>query len=65
MSASDASHVIDDHELERQIDGAYRRMVNAVMAVDATKHFHEMVALIRQRSPARIKQMERERRLSR
>lgn len=55
----------DDHELERQIDAAYKRMVNAVMADDSTKAFHEMVDLIRQRTPARIKQMERERRLRR
>jgi hypothetical protein len=56
---------LDDHELERQIDSAYRRMVNAVMADDSTKAWHEMVELIRQRSPGRIKQMERERRLRR
>jgi hypothetical protein len=56
---------IDDHDLERQIDSAYKRMVNAVMADDSLIAFHEMVELIRQRSPARIKQMERERRLRR
>jgi hypothetical protein len=55
----------DDHELERQIDAAYRRMVNAVMADDSRKAWDEMVGLVRQRSPDRIKQMERERRLRR
>lgn len=55
----------DDHERERQIDSAYRRMVDAIRADDSLIAFHEMVELIRQRSPAQIKKMERERRLRR
>lgn len=62
---STEADTITDSELERQIDAAYRRMVNAVQAADAREHFLQMVDLVRQRSPERIKLMERERRLRR
>lgn len=57
--------VLTDAELERQIDSAFWRMVYAIRTEDSTAAFHEMVELIRQRSPAQVNKMERERRLRR
>lgn len=60
-----ANPVLSDVELERQIDGAFSRMVRAVQVPDQIKHWDEMIQLVRQRSPDQIKRMERERRLGR
>lgn len=54
-----------DQELEQQIDVAYARMVKAIQEPDQLKAFHEMVALVKKRSPQQIRKMERERRLRR
>jgi len=49
--------------LEKSIEDAYQRMLAAPDIEKALIFFREVAALIRQRTPARIREMERERRL--